>query len=80
MKIEVGEKISVQLSEALKCMLTGEDYERIASQHGRSWQSVRQLVYRQHPVTEKTRVIVIALTRHAISIANKHGQTLSKYA
>lgn len=77
MKIKEGELISESLSKSLKWMLTGEDFEQVAAQYGRSAGSLRQIAYRSIPVTSGNKPIVIAMVKRAMENAQMVGQTLT---
>ena len=78
--MKIKETISTELSEALKWMLLLTDIEQVAEKFGMTTGTLRQVIYRQIPVSKNSHPAVIELTRVAISNANKVGQTLTHYA
>jgi len=69
MKLPLGEKIDVNLSEKIRKHTKGEDLIQIASQFGITWFDLKNRVYRSHTVSNKVLPALTELIKRAASNA-----------
>jgi hypothetical protein len=75
----IGQIMSSKLSEAMKWALHSSDFEAVATEHGRSADSLKQVVYRQRHITQGNFKAIEQLVGIAIKNQNEIGSTLTEY-
>ena len=78
--LKINEILNAELAHAIGKDLEADDYETIAARYGRSANSLRQVVYRQTPVTLKLKIVVEAMMKQAKSNHAKRAQIYKLHA